>query len=192
MRAFNSSIRIKEGRCKHPGCSYGGPLTKGLCNFHYWNGVKLRSVSKLEEKELQENESLSIVIEDLDSVFSQWIRLKNSDENGYCTCYGCSKVYYWTEMQCCHYIPRIHKNTRFLEENCFCGCPNCNKNEGGRLSSYSEYFGNLIERDRVGGVEALEEQARIEYNYGVSELKGLISYYSKQVSAIKKSKPMKI
>lgn len=188
----NSTIRQKYGQCQHPGCKTYGPLTKKLCSIHYWGAIRMNSVARLEEKELQENESLSIVIEDLDAVFSQWIRLKNSDENGYCMCYGCSKVYYWTEMQCCHYIPRTHKNTRFLEENCVCGCPDCNKNEGGKLSSYSGHFGNLIERDRVGGVEALEEQARIEYNYGVSELKGLISYYSKQVSAMKKTKPLKI
>lgn len=192
MRAFNSSIRIKEGNCSHPGCSHYGPLTKGKCSRHYWQDNKMKSVARLEEKELQQNESLSTVIDDLDIIFSQYVRLKTSDENGYCVCRGCFQVFYWTEMECCHYIPRSHSNTRFLEENCVCGCHNCNKNEGGKLSSYSAHFGNIIEKDRLGGVELLEEQARTTYNYSISELKSLMSYYSKEVSQMKKSKPLKI
>jgi len=189
---YGSTIRPKLGVCNHPGCSYKGPLTKGKCQPHYWTGIKLKSAAKFEERDLEQNENLSTVIDDLDVIFSQYIRLKASDENGYCVCYGCSKGYYWTEMECCHYIPRIHKNTRFLEENCFCGCHSCNKNDGGKLSSYSVHFGNLIERDRVGGVELLEEQARTEYNYTVSEIKELISHYSKEVRVMRKKKPMKI
>lgn len=188
----NSTIRQKIGHCEYPGCSYNGPLTKKLCPSHYWSGIKLRSAAKFEEKELQQNESLSTVIDDLDTIFSQYVRLKASDENGYCICYGCLKVYYWTDMQCCHYIPRAHMNTRFLEENCACGCQTCNKHEGGFLSSYSIQFGELIEKNRKGGVEALEEQARMEYNYGISEVKSLISFYSKEVTAMRKTKPMKI
>lgn len=187
-----STIRQKKGECEHPGCTYKGPLTKNLCPTHYWAGIKMKSAAKFEEKELELNESLSTVVDDFDTVFSQYIRLKASDENGYCVCYGCSKVYYWTDMQCCHYIPRTHMNTRFLEENCVCGCQQCNKNEGGNLSSYSVHFGNLIERDRVGGVEALEEQARMEYSYGISEIKGRISFYNKEVNRMRKTKPLKI
>lgn len=188
----NSTIRPKKGNCKHPGCSYFGGLIGGMCENHYWGGRRLKSVERLEERELEQNESLSTVIEDLDIVFSQFVRLKASDENGYCICYGCSKVYYWTEMQCCHYIPRSHMNTRFLDENVVCGCSSCNKNEGGKLSSYSSHFGNLIEKDRVGGVEALEDQAKVQYSYSVSEIKGLIAYYSKEVSRMRKTKPLKI
>lgn len=189
---YGSTIRQKKGTCKHPGCGKNGPVTKGLCSVHYWMKIRLKSAAKFEEQELEQNESLSTVMQDLDVLFSQWIRLKASDDNGYCVCYGCGAVHYYTEMQCCHYIPRSHKNTRYLEENCVCGCSFCNKNEGGKLSSYSEHFGNLIERDRSGGVEALEEQARMEYSYTVSEVKGLISFYSKEVGTLRKKKPLKI
>jgi len=189
---FNSTIRQKKGKCSHPGCGYQGPLTKSMCPSHYWSGIRLKSAAKFEEQELQQNETLSTVIDDLDVVFSQYIRLKASDENGYCGCLGCGRGYYWTDMECCHYIPRVHKNTRFLEENCLPGCHSCNKNEGGLLSSYSPHFGNIIEKDRSGGVEYLEEQARMEYNYGVSEIKGLISHYSRLVNKMRKTKPMKL
>lgn len=188
MRAFNSSIRIKQGKCGHPGCGTYGPLTKGKCHRHYWQDNKMKSVAKLEEKELQQNESLSTVMEDLDAVFSQYIRLRDSDENGYVKCPCCGAVNYWTECECMHFMKRIHKNTRYLEENCYGGCVSCNEFKDGNMEKY----GQFIESIRPGGVELLEEQARVRYDYSVSELKGLISYYSKQVSAMKKTKPMKI
>lgn len=188
----NSTIRIKQGRCHHPGCGYYGPLTKNMCHSHYWLAIKLKSAARLEEREIEQREGMSDVIDDLDAVFSQYVRLKAANENGYCSCYGCSVVYYWTEMQCCHYTPRAHMNTRFLEENAFCGCASCNKNDGGKLSSRNPYFGALIEKDRPGGVEFLEEQAAARYDYSISELKGLISHYSKKVKELKKKLPLKI
>lgn len=187
MRAFNSYIRIKEGCCSHLGCTYKGPLTKGKCQRHYWYGVKLSSIARLEEKELQQNESLSNVIEDLDSIFSQYIRLKESDDNGYVICY-CGSVIHWTEADNSHYIPRAHMNTRFLEDNCKSSCRHCNRNLSGNLSVY----GNYLENKRAGSVDALEQQSLVAYNYGTSELKELISYYSRQVSKMKKTKPQKI
>ncbi len=190
--AYNSTIRSKNGICSHPGCKYYGPLTKKLCYTHYWSSIRMKSVAKLEEKENSQNESLTVVMDELDIIFSQYMRLIASDENGYCTCAGCGIVLYYTEMHNCHFIPRSHKNTRYLEDNCLVGCPSCNRNTGGKLSSGSEYFGNLIESKRLGGVELLEEQGMMAYNYSVSEIKGLISHYSSRVRQMKKTKPFKV
>lgn len=183
-----STIRQKYGNCQHPGCKTYGPLTKKLCGIHYWSSVKLKSVAKMEEKELTQNESLSSVIDDLDVVFSQFIRLRDSDENGYVTCYcRCGSVVYWTEADCMHFIPRIHKNTRFSEDNCKGGCKNCNQKKYGNLIPFGEH----LEEDRPGSVEALEDQGRVQYNFDIPELKALISYYAKEVKHLKKKKPLK-
>lgn len=184
---YGSTIRPKIGTCEHLGCSYKGPLTKKKCPSHYWSGIKMKSAAKFEAIDLEQNESLSTVIEDLDTVFSQFIRLRDSDENGYITCY-CGAVVYWTEADNSHYMPRLHMNTRFSDENCNSSCRNCNRHLDGNLIVY----GKWLESKRSGAVEALENQALVQYNYGVSEVKGLIYYYSKEVNRMKKTKPMKI
>lgn len=185
----NSTIRQKNGSCSHPGCSNNGPLVKGLCGIHYWGGVRFKSVAKIEERETAKDESLSAVIEDLDAIFSQYIRLRDSDENGYIACYcECGRIVYWTEADCMHFMDRDHMNTRFSEDNCHGGCKTCNQYRKGNLWAY----GNHLERDRSGMVEALSEQARARYKYDVSELKSLISYYSKEIKRMKKLKPMKL
>lgn len=184
---YNSSIRVKNGHCQHPGCKTYGPLTKKLCGIHYWQSVRIKSAAKFEEKELSQNESLSTVMDDLDVVFSQFIRLRDSDDNGYIPCYCCGAFNYWTECDCMHFMPRIHQNTRYSEENCHGGCVSCNRQKKGNLLQYGEH----LERDSPGSVEFLEEQARISYSYSVSEIKGLISHYSKEVSRMRKTKPLK-
>src|ERR1700744_2840893 len=101
-----STIRQKKGNCSHPGCGYNGSLIGGKCQNHYWGDRRMKSVARLEEKELVKDESLSAVIEDLDAVFSQFVRLRDSDENGYITCYCCGARFYWTDCDCMHFIPR--------------------------------------------------------------------------------------
>lgn len=183
-----STIRQKKGQCQYPGCSIYGPLTAGLCSTHYWNGRRMKSVARLEEKDLRQNENLSAVIEDLDAVFSQFIRLRDSDENGYVTCYcECGKVIYWTESECMHFRDRDHMNTRYSEEACKAGCHDCNCRKDGNIKAFGEH----LERDRPGSVEALEEQARAPYKYDIPELKSLIAYYAKEVKAMKSKKPLK-
>lgn len=181
-----SSIRPKIGHCEYPGCTYKGALTKKLCPNHYWSGLRLKSAAKFEKIELEQNESLSTVIDDLDTIFSQFIRLRDSDENGYITCY-CGAVVYWTEADNSHYMPRAHMNTRFSDENCAASCKNCNQTLKGNIKIY----GAWLEVKRPGSVESLEDQAKIRYDWSVSELKVLIAYYSKEVRAMRKTKPLK-
>lgn len=184
-----STIRPKKGNCKHPGCGYYGPLIGGKCEGHYWQANKLKSAAKADAKEIEQDESLSTVIDDLDAVFSQYIRLRDSDENGYIKCYcDCGRTIYWTEGDCMHYMDRDHMNTRFSEDNCHGGCKTCNQYRKGNLQAYGDH----LERVRPGIIEALAEQARAPYKYDVPELKSLISYYSKEVKRLKKLKPMKL
>lgn len=57
-----------------------------------------------------------------DTLFSQYIRLKNSDWRGYCQCYTCGKIDHYKKMQCGHYEKRGNNATRYDEENCRVQC----------------------------------------------------------------------
>lgn len=185
---YGPTIRQKKGPCSHPGCRYIGALTKGKCQTHYWNDIRMKSLARLEEKESSSREGLSTVEEDLDTIFSRFIRLRDCDENGYISCYCCGAVYYWTECECMHFVPRIHKNTRYSEDNCHGGCSTCN---GPVMRGNLKAYGEHLEKDRAGTVEGLEEQARAPYKYDIPELKELIAYYSKEVKKMKNLKPLK-
>jgi hypothetical protein len=57
------------------------------------------------------------LIASLDKVFSEYIRRKDADENGYVRCYTSGKIFHWKDIQCGHFISRRHLSTRWYEKN---------------------------------------------------------------------------
>lgn len=53
----------------------------------------------------------------LDKVFSEYIRRKDADQNGYVKCYTSGKFFHWKDIQCGHFISRRHLSTRWTEKN---------------------------------------------------------------------------
>lgn len=178
----NSTIRTKFGEC--PLCSNGKEvaLTKGLCTSHYWLGVRMKSVQKQEAKELSQDEDLQTLVNDLDIVFSRYIRLRDADLYGNIICYCCGDKVNWKLSDAMHFIPRAHMYTRFMEENVHAGCQKCNRFKSGELALYAQH----LERDRSGSVEMLQEHSRIIYKYDRAELKSLIANYSNKLKQLQK------
>lgn len=178
----NSTIRTKFGEC--PLCSNGKEvaLTKGLCTSHYWLGVRMKSFQKQEAKELAGDEDLQTLVNDLDIVFSRYIRLKDADLYGNIICYCCGDKLNWKMADAMHFIPRAHMYTRFMEENVHAGCQQCNRFKSGELALYARH----LERDRNGSVEMLQEHSRIVYKYDRTELKSLVAEYSRKLKQLQK------
>lgn len=74
----------------------------------------------------------------LDDVFSKFIRLRDSDDNGYGRCISCGKVFHWKDADCGHYITRDHMSTRWDERNCSLQCKHCNRFQSGNMAEYTK------------------------------------------------------
>jgi hypothetical protein len=142
----------------------------------------MKSAAKFQAK-MEGGEDRAIVIGDVDAIFSQVVRLSNADEHGMVQCYTCPSVLNWKQMQCGHFIPRIHMFTRFSEENCKPQCPTCNMMKDGNLIEFAKH----LELDRPGSVEMLEEQSHNVYHYEVDELKAMIGDYANRKKLLLKS-----
>ncbi len=79
--------------------------------------------------------------EDLWDVFSVFIRLRFSDDNGYCSCITCGSTRYWKgqHMQAGHGIERQHWGTRYNLINVQVQCAGCNKFKQGAADVFKEY-----------------------------------------------------
>ena len=87
----------------------------------------------------------------LDRIFSEYIRQRDSDENGYVRCYCCGKILRWQESQNMHFIPRQHTALRYNEINCHAGCVKCNYYNNGNIEAYAvhlkkDYGEDIVER----------------------------------------------
>jgi len=70
--------------------------------------------------------------------FSRFIRLRDSDENGICTCFTCGKRLEWNSgMQAGHFIGRRHWATKYHEKNVHAQCVNCNHFNAGMQYEYA-------------------------------------------------------
>lgn len=65
-------------------------------------------------------------IKELDSVFSQYIRLRDSDSRWIVVCPLCKRRLFWKKAQNMHFISRWVLRYRFNEQNCHAGCMRCN------------------------------------------------------------------
>lgn len=67
-----------------------------------------------------------------DKYFSEYIRLRDSDQNCNAICITCRKVAHISEMDAGHFIDRSHKATRYDEQNVNAQCRTCNRFQSGR------------------------------------------------------------
>lgn len=121
----------------------------------------------------------------LDKVFSEFIRLRDSNKYGYVSCYCCGKILHWKESQNMHFIPRQHMATRFDEVNCHAGCVKCNYYNNGNIEAYTLHLKKDYGDDIV---EKLVLKKNIGRKISDFEYEELIKYYKKEVVELKKLK----
>jgi hypothetical protein len=117
--------------------------------------------------------------------FSLYIRLRDTDENGYGSCITCGRVIHYTKGDCGHGIPRQHKATKYHEFNNFLQCKRCNGFEGGKREVYKE---EVNRRYGDGTWEKLEVMSRSVCKRGQFEIDVMTTHYLKEVEKLKKMK----
>ena len=93
---------------------------------------------------------LSTLMHYADSAFSHYVRKKN-EVDGLIQCFTCPKRLPLVEMDCGHFVGRMHKSLRFSEENCEPQCRYCNR----YLEGHKDAFALALVRKH--GPEILEK-----------------------------------
>lgn len=121
--------------------------------------------------------------------FSIYIRLRDADGRGYCTCFTCGRVKYWREMDCGHGVPRQHKATKYNEMNNHTQCKRCNAFEGGRMDAYAK---EVDARYGIGTWDKLLFASKQVCKRGKAEIEMMTDYYRRQAQALSKQKGLPI
>ena len=124
-------------------------------------------------------------MEKLDKIFSEYVRLRDADDNGYIRCYCCGSAVFWKHAQNGHYINRRHMGVRFADANCHSCCVNCNVFACGNLEAYKKHllydYGETI-------FPILEMQKRLITKLSADEIKEMTRHYKRGVKRLKKEK----
>lgn len=111
-------------------------------------------------------------------VFSEFIRRRDADENGYCKCFTCGLVRHWRQLDCGHGIGRQHLGTKYNEKNNHAQCKRCNGFEGGMREVYKE---NMNKRYGPGTWEMMELASKKRSSMGQFEIDALEKYYKNKI-----------
>jgi len=65
-------------------------------------------------------------VEDAAKLLQRYVRLKASDDNGYCQCVSCGRIGHYKTMDGGHYYSRRHIRLKCFEENVHPQCKRCN------------------------------------------------------------------
>lgn len=121
----------------------------------------------------------------LDRVFSEFVRLRDADKNGYVRCISCGKVNHWKEVDCGHYVNRKHLSTRWHEKNCNAQCRACNRFDEGNMLGYHR---GLVKKYGEKVIEELDVMRHQTSKLSDFEGQLLIKDYQNKVVDLKKAK----
>ena len=124
--------------------------------------------------------SRSKLVKQLDSIFSTYIRRKNS-VNDIATCFTCGKEDHYKKLQNGHFQSRRHYSTRWDETNCQVQCAGCNVFKFGEQFIFSQ---NLDIKFGEGTARRLHIKAQKIIKLSDAEIIEMIKRYKTFVDKI--------
>lgn len=124
----------------------------------------------------------------LDKWFSYFIRLRDSDNEGFIICCTCGRRKWWKESDNGHYSKR-DKAHRFNEKNCNAQCTYCNDKMKGQADKHAIHIDSLYGAGTSDYLRATENKPkklmRHDYLY-------LIDYYKGKAKSEAKKRGLRI
>lgn len=119
-------------------------------------------------------------------VFSLFIRLRDSDVNGFCRCISCGEIKKYNSIDAGHFLPKSRGlSIYFDEDNVHAQCRHCNSFLHGDLYNYGKALEKKIGEKRI---KILEAKSRQTTKYSDYDYLTLIKIYRKKIKELKASK----
>jgi len=125
---------------------------------------------------------------ELDGIFSEYVRLRDADDNGWVRCITCGTAYPWKgtgNLHNGHFINRDERAVRYSEINCNSQCKSCNSFRSGRVHIYRQ---RLAEKHGEDEIKELERVASMGGNYDCFWLAEKIKEYSAKNKKLREEK----
>lgn len=132
-------------------------------------------------------DSLSTLIKKLDTVFSEFIRLRDCDDNGTVTCFVTGERVWWRDADAAHWIHRASMPTRFNEDNVHATTKDTNQFED-PYEHERKYTRAMLKQYGAFRLDVLRALAKGLQKYTRPEILSMIETYSEKVKQLKKQK----
>ena len=106
-------------------------------------------------------------------LFSEYVRQKGADRDGFNECFTCRARFHWTKMNASHLF---HGRLDYDPRNVRASCIRCNLYLHGNLNAYAV---RVIQEEGLAAYEAIELSANTHKGYELIDLEQIIEKYSK-------------
>jgi len=118
----------------------------------------------------------STLVKNLDTVFSQYIRIKDAVDE-IAECVTCGKKDHWKKLQNGHFMSRRHYSTRWEVNNVGVQCYGCNITNQGQQFLFAKYLGLEL-------AEQMVIKSKQTVKFSDDDLKDMIDYYKKELDKL--------
>jgi hypothetical protein len=177
---------LKETICS--GCKRNRPYankTKKLCSTCVKKAADEKAKERRAVKREKKRMSISQLTKRLDTVFSLYIRLENSNKNGMVKCFTCDNPHHYKSIHNGHFQSRRFMSTRFDPFNCAPQCYACNVG----MSGMQYEFGKRIDlKYGEGMADLIVQKSKGVYKFTPEEMLEMIEFFAEKVDKLKKQK----
>lgn len=114
------------------------------------------------------------LITKIDRAFSRFIRKRDADPDGFCTCVTCGERRHMSEMHAGHFVRRRHMAVRWDELNVHPQCVYCNTFLDGNEAEYARFIIDTYGRDTFDRLLAAK---RSTVKWTLPDLRELLTKY---------------
>jgi len=114
------------------------------------------------------------LVRKLDQIFSLYIRTRDADKKGICTCCTCGKKLPIKQIHCGHFMSRRHMSTRWDEENVSAQCSSCNTFRSGEQYKFALFLNEKYNTDKSS---ELLQKSRQTAKYSITDLEEMIEHF---------------
>ncbi len=115
-------------------------------------------------------------------IFSLYIRLRDSNNDGIGRCFTCGTPKHYTRADCGHGLPRQHKKTKYSLQNNHLQCKHCNGFKGGMRE---KYMAEMDKRYGAGTWERMEIEAHKHHTIDKFWVDLMVKQYTEEVEILK-------
>ena len=128
---------------------------------------------------------LSAYKKKLDKLYSEYIRRRHADKEGYANCYTCGARHHWKKLQNGHYVRRsAGLSVYFLEENCRVQCFSCNIWRDGATDEFALHLQRECGDDILNW---LNIQKHKQVKYSIQDYERMIEEYKVKIETLPKT-----
>lgn len=130
-----------------------------------------------------QKKTTSQLTKELDTVFSEFIRLRDADHNGTVTCFVSGEKVFWNDgCDAAHFCNRQHMDTRWLETNVHACTAYSNRWDPDHLE---KYHAKMVARYGPEFTFNLQRRAKSTMKFTSTEIIEKIEFYKEEVKKLR-------